>query len=307
MTEPASPHPVSNIPGGSFPLGGTPTARIGYGMSRIALMAETAENRASAVALLRTARELGVTHFDTAQFYGDDRANQLLRESFAGVRDDIVIATKVGVKLVSGAPVPLEAAQKPGELRVAVEENLRTLGTDRVDIVNLRRMDFTPGLVAEGSQIVSFEDQLAEMVSLRDEGKILSIGLSHVTIEQLRTALPLGVACVQNMYSLVRRDDEPLLSLCEKHGIAWVPYFPLGGGFGTLPKVADERIVADVAERLGATPSQVGLAWQLAHSPNTMVIPGTSSIDHLNENVEAGAVQLDAGSIAELDALAQPA
>jgi len=293
-------------PGGTFALAGRATARIGYGMGQITRKADDNDGRGRAVALLRQALELGITHYDTAQFYSNGRANELLRESFTDVRDDIVIATKVGARPVPGAPIPLTAAQTPAELRAAVEANLRTLGTDRVDVVNLRRMDFTPGLVAGGDQVVPFEDQLAEMAVLREEGKILGIGLSHITIEQLRTALPLGVACVQNIYNLVHRGDEPMLTLCEQNGVAWVPYFPLGGGYGTLPKVIDEPAVQDAAARLGVTASQVGLAWQLMHSPNIMIISGTSSIDHLNENVDAGSVQLDHEALAALDTMEQP-
>lgn len=307
MTEHTTQNTTRPTPGGTFRLTGKPIPRIGYGMGQVTRKAEDPEGRVRAVDLLRRAFELGITHFDTAQFYGNGRANELLHESFADVRDDIIIATKAGTKPVPGAPVPLTAAQKPAELRAAVEENLRTLGTDRIDIVNLRRMDFTPGLLAEGDQIVPFEDQLAEMDALRDEGKILGIGLSHITIEQLRTALPLGVACVQNIYNLVHRGDEPMLTLCEQNGIAWVPYFPLGGGYGTLPKVIDEAAVQEVSIRLGITASQVGLAWQLAHSPNTMIIAGTSSPEHLYENTQAGGVQLDQYAIAALDAVRQPA
>lgn len=292
----------SRTPGGTFPLAGKPTARIGYGMGQLARKTEDVDRRREASALLCQALEHGITHYDTAQFYGNGRANELLRESFANVRDDIVIATKAGAKPAPGEPIPLKAAQKPTELRAAVEDNLRTLGTDRIDIVNLRRMDFAPGLVAEGDQVVTLEDQLAEMAALRDEGKIIGIGLSHITIEQLRAALPLGIVCVQNIYNLVHRDDEPILTLCEQNGVAWVPYFPLGGGYGTLRKVIDEPAVQNVATRLEVTPSQVGIAWQLAHSPNAMVISGTSSSDHLTENVTAGDIQLDCDALRVLDA-----
>lgn len=292
-------------PGGTYSLAGKQVARIGYGMGQITRKAEEHEGRAHAVALLHRALEFGITHFDTAQFYGNGRANELLRESFAGVRDEIVIATKAGAKPVPGAPIPLAAAQKPTELRAAVEDNLRTLRTDRIDVVNLRRMDFAPGLIAEGDQVVPFEDQLVEMAALRDEGKILGIGLSHITIDQLRIALPLGVACVQNVYNLADRSDEDLLALCQEHGVAWIPYFPLGGGYGSLPKVVDEPAVRDVAVRFQVTPSQVGLAWLLAHSPNTMIISGTSSLEHLAENTAAGSVQLDSDTLQLLDPVGQ--
>lgn len=189
-------------PGGTFPLGGRPVARVGYGMGQVSRKAEGTGGAALAVMLLRAAFDLGVTHYDSNQFYGDGRANELLRQSFGDVWDEVVIATKAGAKPVPGAPIPLAAAQQPAELRAAVEANLRTLGTDRIDVVNLRRMDFTPGLIAEGDQVLAFEDQLAELISLRDEGKIIAIGLSHVTAEQLDVALPVGVVCVQNIYNL---------------------------------------------------------------------------------------------------------
>jgi len=290
-------------PGGTFTLAGRPTARMGYGMGQVTRHAGDPQGRAGAVDLLRRALELGIRHFDTAQFYGDGLANDLLRVGLGARRDETVIATKAGAKPVPGARIPLTAAQKPFELRAAVEDNLRTLGTDRIDVVNLRRMDFTPGLLAEGDQVVPFDDQLAEMTALRDEGKILAIGLSHVTAEQLLAALPAGVACVQNIYNMVDRSDEALLDMCAENGVAWVPYFPLGGGFGSLPKVVDEQAVQAVAARVGATPSQVGLAWQLTHSPNTMLIPGTSSGEHLRENTAAGDVLLDQAAMGALDAV----
>ncbi|MDJ0396441.1 aldo/keto reductase [Rhodococcus sp. G-MC3] len=303
-TEDATDRPT---PGGTYPLAGRATPRIGYGMGQVTRKAEDRDGRARAVDLLRFAFDLGITHFDTAQFYGNGRANELLRESLGSRRDEIVIATKAGTKPVPGAQIPLTAAQKPFELRAAVEDNLRSLGTDRLDVVNLRRMDFTPGLVADGDQIVPFDDQLAELSALRDEGKIVSIGLSHITTEQLNAALPVGIACVQNIYNLVYRADEAMLTMCEEHGVAWVPYFPLGGGYGTLPRVVDVHAVHEVARRLGVTPSQIGLAWQLAHSRNTMLISGTSSAEHLSENTRAADVHLDAEALAALDATDQPA
>lgn len=298
---------VRSTPGGTFPLLDEPIARIGYGMGQATRRAEDPDGRTAAVTLLRQAFDLGITHYDTAQFYGNGRANELLRDSLGDVRDDIVIVTKAGAKPVPGAAIPLTAAQQPFELRAAVEANLLTLGTDRIDVVNLRRMDFAPGLIAEGNQVVPFEDQLAEMILLRDEGKILGIGLSHITVAQLRTALPAGVVCVQNIYNLIDRADEAMLSLCEQKGVAWVPYFPLGGGYGTLAKVVDEPVVQDAATGLGVTSAQVGVAWQLAHSPNTMIISGTSSLDHLRENTEAGSVRLPQDVIAKLDVISSSA
>jgi pyridoxine 4-dehydrogenase len=148
--------------------------------------------------------------------------------------------------------------------------------------------------------------KLAEMVALRDEGKIGGIGVSEVSILQLRLALPAGLACVQNAYSLLDGSSEPLLDLCREHGVAWVPFFPLGSAFSWLPKVTENPAVVAAATALGATPAQVGLAWLLGHDPHILLIPGTSSLDHLAENVAAGEVRLDAATVAVLDGLAKP-
>jgi aryl-alcohol dehydrogenase-like predicted oxidoreductase len=235
-------------PGGTFPLAGRPTARVGYGMGQVTRRAGDADGWARAVDLLRLALELGITHFDTAQFYGNGLANELIRDSVGGRRDDIVIATKAGAKPVPGAQIPLTAAQKPVELRAAVEDNLRTLGTDRIDIVNLRRMDFTPGLLAEGDQIVPFDDQLAEMTALRDEGKILAVGLSHITVEQFVRALPVGIACVQNIYNMVDRSGEQLLDLCAQNGVAWFRTSPSAAGSAPFPK-SSTRMPSEPSQR----------------------------------------------------------
>ena len=290
-------------PGGTFPLAGRAVPRLGYGMGQVTRSAGTDDGHVTAVALLRQAYDLGVRHFDTAEFYSHGLANRMLAEAFGDVRDDIIIATKTGARPVLGAPVPLTAAQQPHELREAVEANLASLRTDRLDIVNLRRMDFRPGLLAEGDQVVALDDQLAELAALRDEGKIIGIGLSHVTLEQLETALPVGVACVQNIYHLLDRSGEPLLDVCQDRGVAWVPYFPLGGGgeYAGLPKVVDDSTVQAVAAELGATAPQVGLAWQLAHIPNTMIITGTASSGHLIENIASGSLILNGATMARLD------
>lgn len=291
-------------PGGVFPLAGRPVARMGYGMGGLTRRVTTADDRTRAVALLHRAYELGIRHFDTAEFYRHGLANELLREAFGAHRDEILLSTKAGAKPVTGGPIPLTGAQRPHELREAVEANLKSLGTDRLDVVNLRRMDYRPGLLAEGEQIVAFDDQLAELVALRDEGKLVAIGLSHITLDQLEHALPVGVTCVQNMYYLLDRSFEPLLEVCRRNAIAWVPYFALGGGgeYAGLAKVTDDPTVQAVADELGATPTQVGLAWQLAHAPNTMLIPGAGSIEHLVENTAAGDLQLDAQTVARLEA-----
>ena len=259
-----------------------------------------------AVAVLRRAVELGVNHIDTASFYGPGEVNRRIREALAPYPDDLVIVSKVGARYTGDQPVPLAAAQRPAELRAAVEDDLRQLGLDRIPVVNLRRLDLGPGLAAEGDQIVDVDDQLAEMIALRDEGKIGGIGVSSVPLDVLRRALPAGIACVQNAYSLLDRSQEEMLDVCRTENIAWVPFFPLGSSFPGFPKVADNEVVREIARELGVIPAQVGLAWLLAHAPNTLLIPGTRSIAHLEENLGAGDVALSAEAIARLDAVTAP-
>lgn len=275
-------------------LAGRAVGRIGYGAMQL-------ESGADGVAVLRRAVELGVGHIDTAGFYGNGSVNALLREALHPYPDDLLLVDKVGAVHTDGGLVP---AQQPGQLRAAVEADLRALDAEQLAVVNLRRVDAPPGIVATGDQIVDLDDQLAELTALRDEGKIGAIGLSNVTVEQLRHAAPAGIACVQNLYNLLERDEEPLLAECCSRGIAFVPYFPLGSGFPGRPKVADDHVVRDIAARLGATPSQVGLAWLLARDPHILLIPGTRSIDHLEQNVAAREVELDAGMLAALDSRA---
>jgi pyridoxine 4-dehydrogenase len=289
-------------PGGEALLAGRPVARVGYGAMQLAERPGRAPLPAGeAIALLRAAVELGVNHFDTAQFYGDGLANDLIRRALAPYADDIVLVSKVGADHVD-APFPLKPAQQPRELRASVEDNLASLGVDQLAVVNLRRLDIQPGLLATGDQVVDLDDQLAELVALREEGKIGAIGLSNVGLDQLQRALPVGIACVQNAYSLVERSAEPMLDLCAQQGIAWVPFFPLGSAFPGRPKVTDQPAVVAAARTLGATPSQVGLAWLRQHAPNVLLISGTSSIDHLRENVAAGELDLPADLIAHLEA-----
>ena len=173
-------------------------------------------------------------------------------------------------------------------------------------MVNLRRLDLGPGLQAEGDQIVDLDDQLAEMLTLRDEGKIGAIGISNIPLDVLRRALPAGIVCVQNSYGLLNRSQEELLNLCVNEGIAWVPYFPLGSSFPGFPKVSADPVALAIAAEIGATPSQVGLAWLLAHTPNTLLIAGTRSTSHLEENVGAGDVVLDEEALARLDSAYNP-
>ncbi|CAM5656885.1 aldo/keto reductase [Streptomyces viridifaciens] len=281
------------------PLGARPVFRIGYGALQLERLHD---RRDEAVALLRRAVELGVDHVDTAEFYGFGFANDVIREALRP-EDDVLVVTKVGADPNPGGHLPLRLAQRPEQLRASVEDNLRSLGVDRLAVVNLRRLDTGPGLRPEGDQIIDLDDQLAVMTALRDEGKIGEIGLSSVTLDGLRRALPAGVVCVQNAYSLVSRDDEDLLRLCAAEGIAWVPFFPLGGAFPGLPKATDEPAVHAVAESLDVTPSQVGLAWLLHHSPNVLLIPGTADLAHLEANVAVGEITLDAATLATLDGI----
>jgi aryl-alcohol dehydrogenase-like predicted oxidoreductase len=286
-------------PGGTGLLGGRAVSRIGYGAMQLERLHD---RRDEAVALLRRAVERGVDHVDTAEFYGSGFVNDVIRAALRPA-DDVLVVTKVGAESNPGGQVRLRLAQRPEELRAGVEDNLRSLGVERLDVVNLRRPDTGPGLRPEGNQVVDLDDQLATMTALRDEGKVGAIGLSSVTLDTLRRALPAGIVCVQNAYSLVARDDEDLLELCAAEGIAWVPFFPLGGAFPGLPKVTDDPTVHAVAASLGTTPSQVGLAWLLHHAPNVLLIPGTADATHLEANIAVGDIALDATTLAALDAV----
>lgn len=284
-------------PGGVGLIDGRPVARIGYG----AMQLDRAGSPDDAVALLHRAIELGINHLDTASFYGGGAVNRLIRQALRPYRDDLVIVSKAGAVHVPDGPIPLASAQKPEQLRAAVETDLNQLGLEQIPVVNLRRLDLGPGLQAEGDQIVDIDDQLAEMITLRDEGKIGAIGLSAVPVQTVRHALAAGIACVQNAYSLLDRAQDDTLALCTDEGIAWVPFFPLGSAFAGFPNVADDPAVRAVAERIGATPAQVGLAWLLAHAPNTLLIAGTRSVAHLEDNVAAGSIQLDTEALRLLD------
>jgi aryl-alcohol dehydrogenase-like predicted oxidoreductase len=291
-------------PGGEALLAGRPVARIGYGTMQLGeLPVHAGAEPDEAVALLRHAVELGVNHFDTAQFYGSGFANEMLRRALAPFHDDIVLVSKVGAKTGPDG-TRLVPAQKPHELREEVDANLAGLGVDRLGAVNLRRTGGGVGLQSVGDQVVDLHDQLAEMIALRDEGKIGGIGLSNVTLEQLQQALPAGIVTVQNSYSMLDRSDEPLLELAEREGITWAPFFPLGSAFPGFPKVTEAPEVQDAARAFGVTPAQIGLAWLLQHSPQTLLIPGTRNLAHLTENVDTGRIALDAATVATLDALA---
>jgi pyridoxine 4-dehydrogenase len=289
-------------PGGVASLAGRRVARIGFGAMQLPgpRVSGPPRDRDTALAVLRRAVELGVNHIDTAQYYGPDVANELIYSALQPYAEDLVLVSKVGAERDDqGSWRP---AQRPEQLRVGVEANLRSLAVEQVDVVNLRLLDADHA----GGQGVDLDSQLAEMVALRDEGKIGGIGMSNVTVDQLRQALPASIVCVQNAYSLLDRSGEPLLDLCREYNLAWVPYFPLGSAFPGVPKVTEHPAVVAAATALGATPAQVGLAWLLAHDPHVLVIPGTSSLDHLTENVATAEVHLGADTMAVLDGLVGP-
>ena len=244
--------------------------------------------------MLRTAVELGVNHIDTADFYGPHVTNEIIREALAPYPDDLFIVTKVGaVRDQAGGWV---LARTPADLRQQVHDNLKRLGVDALDAVNLR-----VGGGDDGHSAVpgSLAEQFAELAALQAEGLIRHLGLSVVNAEQLAEAQAIApVVCVQNFYNLAGRHDQPLLELTARQSIAYVPFFPVGG---FSPLQSDE--LNAVAARLGATPVQVALAWLLQRSPNLLLIPGTSSVAHLRENVAAGSLELDAETVAELDAI----
>ena len=285
----------------TYPLGPITVHRVGYGAMQLPGKGVLGPPRDhdQAIAVLRRAVELGVDHIDTAQFYGPDVANELIREALHPYPETLALVSKVGaVRDGAGAWHP---AQRPHELREAVEANLTTLSTDRLAAVNLRLMG---GHRAPDGQRVPLADQLAELVAMRDEGKIAGVGISEASREQVAQALDqAGIVCVQNAFSLLDQEDADVLDLCRDHDIAYVPYFPLGSAFPHLPKVTDDPTVQAVARRVGATTAQVGLAWLLAHRENVLLIPGTSSLDHLEQNLAVADLRLSAEDLAELDAI----
>ena len=284
----------------TFSLGTLPVRRVGFGAMQLPGPGVVGPPRDhdEAIAVLRRAVELGVDHIDTAQFYGPDVANELIREALYPYPDRLVLVSKVGAfRDRNGAWLP---GQRPGQLRSAVEDNLRTLGVERLGAVNLRLMDNRRALFDD--QQVSLEDQLAEMVALREEGKIAGVGISTASRAQVEQAIEQAdIVCVQNAFSLLDQSDADVLDLCQAAGVAYVPYFPLGSAFPGMPKVTDDPAVRAVATRIGASPAQVGLAWLLAHRDNVLLIPGTSSVTHLEENLAVADIHLTPDDIAELE------
>jgi pyridoxine 4-dehydrogenase len=278
---------------GPVTLAGRPVARLGFGAMQLpgpGVFGPPA-NRDEALRILQRAVAAGVNHIDTAQFYGPDVANELIHAALSPYPDGLVIVSKVGARRDTTGQW-LEA-QRPEELRAGVEANLAALALDQVPIVNLRRHPETQ---------VSFDDQLATMMTLRDEGLIGAIGLSNVSLEHYRMAAgSTAVACVQNAYSVADRSDQDLFDACAADAVPYVPFFPLGSAFMPDKPVLSHPGVVAAAERLGHSPAQVALAWLLAAAPNVLLIPGTSSLRHLDENLAAADVELDQ---AALDALA---
>ncbi|MBX6355256.1 MAG: aldo/keto reductase [Micromonosporaceae bacterium] len=281
--------PTTAAAAGDFILGGDlRISRLGFGAMRLALGGRVREP-AAGVAILRRAVELGVSHIDTAASYGfgDLHAHEMIRQALSPYPDDLVIATKVGPLLEGGGAFADPATAQ----RRLVEQDLRRLGRDHLDLVYLR----VGGMGKPGGE--SIGERFAALAELRREGLIRHLGVSHVDATQLAEARSIApVAAVQNRFSVHDQDDLPILAQCEQGGIAYVPYFPLGGGRARV----DQAPVATVAARHRATAAQVALAWLLATSPVTLAIPGTSSLDHLVENITAAGIRLTAEDLAEL-------
>jgi aryl-alcohol dehydrogenase-like predicted oxidoreductase len=277
-------------------LGEKPINRIGFGAMQLAGPGVFGPPRDpdAARAVLRRAIELGVDHIDTAQYYGPDVVNDLIREALHPYPENLKLVTKVGGRRdEQGAWLP---AQSPTELRAGVEDNLRSLRTERMDLVNLR-------LMTSQSSGDLLAEQLGTLADLRSEGKLDLIGISEAGTGAVRRAMELvDVAEVQNSYSVVNRSGEDVLELCRERGIAFVPYFPLGSAFSGGPKqLAQDPAVAGVAERHGVTVTQVALAWLLSRYERILLIPGTSSVEHLEENMAAADVELDEADLAALE------
>ncbi|SJZ79260.1 Predicted oxidoreductase [Enhydrobacter aerosaccus] len=284
---------------GTFPLAGRVVSRMGYGAMQLAGpgVFGPPKDRDTAVAVLREAVAAGVRHIDTSDFYGPHITNQLIREALHPYPDDLVIVTKVGA--VRGDDASWIPAQKPADLVKGVHDNLRNLKVDVLDVVNLRIVTEESHEPSEGS----IAERFAALLELQRQGLVRHLGLSNVTSRQVAEARALGeVVCVQNHYNLVHRTDDRLVDELAAAGIAYVPFFPLGG-FTPL----DSQRLSQVAARLGATPMQVALAWLLRRAPNILLIPGTSSLSHLRENLQSIQLDLPNEVMAELDAIGKTA
>ena len=278
-------------PMSTFPLGPRQVRRSGYGAMQLAgpWATNAPPDRASAIGVLRAAVTAGVDHIDTAQYYGPDLVNDLIRDALYPYGSELAIVSKVGVFRETSDPQ--RAAR---QLRQGIEDNLSSLRVDQLAAVNLR-------LPSPGPADARFDDQLAAMVQARDDGLIAGVGLSNVSLEQLRHAADATeIACVQNLFHLADRDSAPLLAECLRRGIAFVPFCPLGLPRGAANPVLTSPAVLRTAARLGATASQVALQWLLQLAPNVLLIPGTGSAAHLAENMAAELVTLDEEALREL-------
>lgn len=284
---------TNSLPGGTWTLGDATVTRFGYGAMQLAgpwVMGPPADPEA-ARAVLRDVVELGITHIDTSDAYGPRVTNVLIRETLHPYPESLFIATKVGANRDAEGGWP--TARRPEDLRKQVHENLLALGVEALDLVNMRMGD------AQGPQPGSIAEGMETLVELQQEGLIRNLGVSNVTAEQVveaRTITP--IVCVQNMYNLAHRGDDALIDELASDGIAYVPFFPLGG-FSPLQSDALSR----VASRLKTTPMAVALAWLLQRSPNILLIPGTSSPAHLRENIAGAGLALTATDLAELDTI----
>ncbi|ESY14790.1 MULTISPECIES: aldo/keto reductase family oxidoreductase [unclassified Mesorhizobium] len=283
---------------GTFTLGSHTVKRLGYGAMQLAgpHVFGPPKDRDAAIAVLREAVASGVNHIDTSDYYGPHVTNQLIREALAPYPQDLVIVTKIGAR--RGSDGSWRPAYSAKELEQAVHDNLRNLGLEVLDVVNLRIMFGVMG-PAEGS----IGAQLTALAELQRKGLVRHIGLSNVTPAQVEEGRGIAeIVCVQNQYNLAHRDDDALIDELARAGIAYTPFFPLGG-FSPL----QSSTLSDVAARLGATPLQVALAWLLRRSPNILLIPGTSSIGHLRENLAARELEMSADVLRELDGVAKAA
>ena len=281
---------------GSYRVGDLDLNRIGYGAMQLSgpRVFGPPRDRGAAIEVLRTAVEMGVNHIDTADAYGPHITNEIIREALFPYDEHVHIVAKVG--MVRDAQGGVLAADSPESLREQVEDNLRHLGLDVLDVVNLRTVGGSDDRAPVAGSLAPQFEALAE---LQQQGLIRHLGLSTVTLDQLSEAqLIAPVVCVQNFYNIANRADEAMLAATAEQGIAYVPYFPLGG-FSPL----QSDVLESVAERLDASPMAVAQSWLLQHSPNVMLIPGTSSADHLRENISGAALVLPPDAVADLDAI----
>ena len=286
----------------TFPLGAFHVGRVGFGAMQLPGPGVFGPPRDhdQAIAVLRRAIELGINHIDTAQFYGPNVANELIREALHPYPAGLALVSKVGARRddTEGAWLP---AQEPDQLRADIEENLRTLDTDRLAAVNLRIHAGDPTSIGPVDREL-FDRQLTAMIKARDEGLIGGIGLSSISVEHLQIALDrTEIVTVQNAYNLVDRSSQPVLDVCLEHGISFVPFFPLGSGFYADNPVLGHPAVRSEAAKLGRTPAQIALAWTLSVAPNVLLIPGTSSVSHLEENTAVADIELDDDTKTQLD------